>query len=73
MPDFGEVIETRYVLSEAQLNASKFGFSEVYYSGNPTVYSPGDVVHLPYTTGETSSLKALGNAWAAYASGIGPT
>ena len=73
MADFGEVVETRYVLSEAQLEASKFGFSEVFYSGNPTVYSPGDVVNLPYATGETSSMNALGNAWAAYASGIGPT
>ena len=72
MADFGEVIETRYVLSEEQLKTSKFGFSEVYYSGSPTVYSPGDVVHLPYATGETSTINALGAAWAAYASGVGP-
>jgi hypothetical protein len=72
MTDFGEVIETRYILSEAQLAASQFGFSEVYYSGSPTVYSPGDVVHLPYASGETSTMQALGDAWAAYASGVGP-
>jgi hypothetical protein len=72
MADFGEIIETRYILSEEQLNASKFGFSEVFYSGSPTVYSPGDVVNLPYTTGETSTMNALGAAWAAYASGVGP-
>jgi hypothetical protein len=72
MADFGEVVETRYILSEEQLAASKFGFSEVYYSGSPTVYSPGDVVNLPYGSGETSTMKAIGNAWAAYASGIGP-
>jgi len=72
MADFGEIIETRYILSEEQLKASKFGFSEVFYSGSPTVYSPGDVVNLPYTTGETSTINALGAAWAAYASGIGP-
>jgi hypothetical protein len=72
MADFGEVIETRYILSEEQLKISKFGFSEVFYSGSPTVYSPGDVVNLPYTTGETSTMNALGNAWAAYASGIEP-
>lgn len=72
MADFGEVVETRYVLSAEQLAASKFGFSEVYYSGSPTLYSPGDVVNLPYETGETSTMQALGNAWAAYASGIGP-
>jgi hypothetical protein len=72
MTDFGEIVETRYILSEEQLNASKFGFSEVFYSGSPTVYSPGDVVNLPYTTGETSTINALGAAWAAYASGVGP-
>jgi hypothetical protein len=72
MADFGEIIETRYILSEEQLNASKFGFSEVFYSGSPTVYSPGDVVNLPYTPGETSTINALGAAWAAYASGVGP-
>ena len=72
MAEFGEIIETRYILSEEQLNASKFGFSEVFYSGSPTVYSPGDVVNLPYTTGETSTINALGAAWAAYASGVGP-
>ena len=72
MAEFGDVVETRYVLSEAQLAASQFGFSEVYYSGSPTVYSPGDVVHLPYVSGETSTMQALGDAWAAYASGVGP-
>jgi hypothetical protein len=72
MADFGEIIETRYILSQEQLDASKFGFSEVFYSGSPTVYSPGDVVNLPYTTGETSTINALGAAWAAYASGVGP-
>jgi hypothetical protein len=72
MADFGEIIETRYLLSEEQLNTSKFGFSEVYYSGSPTVYSPGDVVNLPYASGETSTINALGAAWAAYASGVGP-
>jgi len=72
MANFGDVIETRYNLSEQQLAASKFGFSPVYFEGSPTVYSPGDVVHLPYVSGETSSMKALGNAWAAYASGVTP-
>jgi hypothetical protein len=62
MADFGEIIETRYLLSEEQLNASKFGFSEVFYSGSPTVYSPGDVVNLPYASGETATMNALGAA-----------
>jgi len=72
MANFGDVVETRYVLSDAQLAASQYGFSPVYHSGSPTIYSPGDVVHLPYGSGETSTMKAMGNAWAAYASGIGP-
>jgi hypothetical protein len=72
MTNFGDVVESRYNLSDAQLAASKFGFSDVYYQGSPTVYSPGDVVHLPYASGETSTMQALGSAWAAYASGVGP-
>lgn len=72
MADFGDVVETKYVLSESQLNASAFGNSTVYYSGNPIVYSPGDVVNLPYSSGELSTLEAVGLAWAAYASGIEP-
>ena len=72
MVEFGDVVETRYILSEAQLAASQFGFSKVYFEGSPTVYSPGDVVNLPYVSGETSTMQALGSAWAAYASGIGP-
>jgi hypothetical protein len=71
--EFGEVIETKYVLSTDQLNASAFGNSPVYYSGSPIVYSPGDVINLPYTSGELSTMEAVGLAWAAYASGIEPT
>lgn len=72
MVDFGDVVETKYVLSEEQLRRSQFGFSPVYYSGNPIVYAPGDVVHLPYATGELSTTQAIGLAWGAYASGITP-
>jgi hypothetical protein len=70
--DFGDVVETKYVLSAEQLNASAFGNSTVYYSGSPIVYAPGDVVNLPYTSGELSTMEAVGLAWAAYASGIEP-
>ena len=71
--DFGEVIETKYVLSSEQLETSAFGNSPVYYSGSPIVYSPGDVINLPYTSGELSTMEAVGLAWSAYASGIEPT
>ncbi len=73
MVDFGDVVETKYVLSEDQLETSAFGNSTVYYSGNPIVYAPGDVINLPYTSGELSTMEAVGLAWAAYASGIEPT
>lgn len=72
MAEFGDVVETKYVLSENQLETSAFGNSTVFYSGNPIVYSPGDVVNLPYTSGELSTLEAVGLAWAAYSSGIEP-
>jgi hypothetical protein len=40
--EFGDVVETRYVTSEEQLRRSQFGFSPVFFSGNPIVYTPGD-------------------------------
>lgn len=70
--EFGDVIETKYVLSPEQLEVSAFGNSTVYYSGNPIVYAPGDVINLPYTSGELSTMEAVGLAWGAYASGIEP-
>ncbi len=73
MVDFGDVVETKYVLSENQLQTSAFGNSTVYYSGNPIVYAPGDVINLPYTSGELSTMEAVGLAWGAYSSGIEPT
>jgi hypothetical protein len=39
--EFGDVVETRYVTSEEQLRRSQFGFSPVFFSGNPIVYTPG--------------------------------
>ena len=71
--EFGDVVETRYVTSEEQLKRSQFGFSPVSFSGNPIVYTPGDVVHLPYASGELSTIEAVGLAWGASASGIGPS
>ena len=71
--EFGDVVETRYVTSEEQLKRSQFGFSPVSFSGNPIVYTPGDVVHLPYASGELSTLQAVGLAWGAVASGVGPS
>jgi hypothetical protein len=70
--EFGDVVETKYVLSPEQLGTSAFGNSTVYYSGSPIVYSPGDVVNFPYTSGELSTMEAVGLAWSAYASGIEP-
>jgi hypothetical protein len=45
----------------------------VSFSGNPIVYTPGDVVHLPYASGELSTIQAVGLAWGAFASGVGPS
>jgi hypothetical protein len=64
--EFGDVVETRYVTSEEQLKRSQFGFSPVSFSGSPIVYTPGDVVHLPYASGELSTLEAVGLAWGAF-------
>lgn len=72
MPEFGDVVSTNVIYSQEQLDGRIYGDSDISYSGVPTVYHTGDVVHLPYASGETSTLEAIGLAWAAFASGIGP-
>jgi hypothetical protein len=72
MAEFGDVVSTNFIYSQEQLNERIYGDSEIQYSGIPTVYHAGDVVHLPYQSGEISTMEALGLAWAAFASGIGP-
>jgi hypothetical protein len=71
-PSFGEIVQTNQMLTQEQQNARRFGNSPITYSGVPTLYHAGDVVNLPYETVETSTIEAVGLAWAAYASGIGP-
>lgn len=72
MANFGDVVVTNFIYSQEQLDGRIYGDSEISYSGIPTVYHAGDVVHLPYESGETSTMEAIGLAWAAFASGIGP-
>tara|TARA_R100001480_G_scaffold131548_1_gene128868 strand:- start:50 stop:280 length:231 start_codon:yes stop_codon:yes gene_type:complete len=72
-PKFGDIIETNFVYSEEQREIRKFGDSEVLVSGQPATYHAGDVVHLPYATGETSTIEAIGLAWGAFASGVLPS
>lgn len=72
MADFGEIIDGTFVLSTLQVDERKYGFSPIKASGIPTVYHPGDVVNLPYASGEISSMEALGLAWGSFSSGITP-
>ena len=72
-PKFGDIIETNFVYSDEQREVRKFGESEVLVSGQPATYHAGDVVHLPYATGETSTIEAIGLAWGAFSSGILPS
>lgn len=72
MPNFGDVVDSNFIYSQGQLNSRIYGESAISYEGNPTVYHAGDVVHLPYQSGETSTMEAIGLAWAAFASGVGP-
>ena len=72
MANFGDVVDSNYIYSSGQLDTRIYGESTISYSGVPTVYHVGDVVHLPYVSGETSSMEAVGLAWAAFASGLGP-
>lgn len=72
MTNFGDVVATNFIYSQEQIDVRIYGDSDIQYSGIPTVYHAGDVVHLPYQSGEISTMEAIGLAWAAFASGIGP-
>jgi hypothetical protein len=72
MADFGEIIDATFALSAEQVDIRKYGFSDIKYSGIPTVYHAGDVINLPYASGEISTMEAVGLAWGAFASGITP-
>ncbi len=72
-PKFGDIVETNFVYSDEQREVRKFGDSEVLVSGQPATYHAGDVVHLPYATGETSTIEAIGLAWGAFSSGVLPS
>jgi hypothetical protein len=72
MANFGDVVDSNFIYSSGQLSTRIYGESNIAYDGVPTVYHIGDVVHLPYVSGETSSMEAVGLAWAAFASGLGP-
>jgi len=72
-PGFGDIVETNFIYSTEQRAKRKFGDSEVQVSGNPAVYHAGDVVNLPYGSGERSTIEAIGLAWAAFASGVLPS
>ena len=69
---FGDIVESNFHYSEKQIATRQFGQSKIEYSGFPAIYHPGDTVNLPYGSGETSSFDAMGLAWSAYQSGLGP-
>ena len=69
---FGDIVETNFIYSKEQIERRQFGQSPVEYSGIPAVYHAGDTVNLPYGSGEISSFNAMGLAWAASQSGVGP-
>lgn len=72
MAEFGEIVDATFTLSPEQVEVRQYGFSTIKFSGTPTVYHPGDVVNIPYSSGEVSTLEAIGLAWSAFASGVGP-
>tara|TARA_R100000005_G_C4829320_1_gene106543 strand:+ start:144 stop:365 length:222 start_codon:yes stop_codon:yes gene_type:complete len=72
MAEFGDIVDGTFILSPEQIESRKYGFSDIKASGIPTIYHAGDVVNLPYATGETSTIEAIGLAWSAFSSGIRP-
>ena len=74
LPNFGDIIQTQFIQSANQIDSRKYGFSEIRATGDvPSVYHAGDVVYLPYRTTETSTIEAMGLAWAAYLNGVPPS
>ena len=71
-PKFGAVVDSNFIYSNEQRKKRKFGDSDIQVEGNPATYHAGDVVHLPYQAGETSTIEAIGLAWGAFASGVEP-
>jgi hypothetical protein len=72
-PKFGDIVETSFIYSNQQRDKRKYGDSDVQVSGNPAVYHAGDVVNLPYVSGERSTIEAIGLAWGAFTSGVLPS
>lgn len=71
-PNFGDIVDTNFIYSQEQDDVRKYGFSEFQISGRPTIYHAGDVVHLPFASGELSTIEAVGLAWSGYVNGIPP-
>jgi hypothetical protein len=69
MAEFGDIVDGVFVLSEEQVKIRRYGKSNIKVSGTPTVYHAGDVVNLPYESGETSTIEAIGACWSAFATG----
>jgi len=72
MAEFGEIVDGTFFLSPEQVEVRKYGYSPIKASGIPTVYHAGDVVNLPYASGEISTMEALGLAWGSFSSGVVP-
>ena len=73
MAEFGEIVEQTFIMSKAQIDRREFGNSQILYSGTPTVYHAGDVVNLPYESGEISTMEAVGLAWGAFSIRVTPS
>jgi len=73
MVNFGDIVDGTFVLSKEQVEIRKYGSSPIDARGIPTIYHVGDVVNLPYASGELSTLEAVGLAWGAFSSGVGPS
>lgn len=72
MADFGDIIDGTFTLSPEQVEIRKYGKSPIKSEGVPTVYHAGDVVNLPFSSGEISTMEAIGLAWGSFSSGVVP-
>ena len=69
---FGDVVDSNFIYSTDQRKKRKYGDIDIQVEGNPATYHAGDVVHMPYAAGETSTIEAIGLAWSGFAAGVEP-
>lgn len=63
MSDFKKIIERSAQDSARQRDVRLRAYAETKYNDRGTTIKAGDVINMPYPSGTTSAIEALGEAW----------